>query len=84
MDFAYEIPSATKVVVLERVIKELELEIFGLCNQLGVDVSTLAADYAAPAEAEDSLSSGNEYNAERRLESLNTRCIAAKAAKAAL
>tara|TARA_R110002051_G_scaffold269391_3_gene329480 strand:- start:1515 stop:1763 length:249 start_codon:yes stop_codon:yes gene_type:complete len=82
MDFAVEIPSATKVVILERVITELELEIFELCNRQGIDVSTLAADYAAPAELEGG--DGTEFNMERRIVSLNTRCIAAKAAKAAL
>jgi hypothetical protein len=82
MDFAYEIPSATKVVILERVIKELELEIYELCNRQGIDVSTVGADYAAPAESEGG--DGTEFNMERRLVSLNTRCIAAKAAKAAL
>jgi hypothetical protein len=82
MDFAYEIPSATKVVILGRVITELEQEIFELCNRQGIDVSTVGADYAAPAELEGG--DGTEYSMERRLVSLNTRCIAAKAAKAAL
>ena len=82
MDFAYEIPSATKAIILARVITELELEIFELCNRQGMDVSTVGADYATPAEPE--AGDGSEYNAERRLVSLNTRCIAAKAAKAAL
>jgi len=83
MDLEYEIPNATKSVILERVIKDLEQEFYEVCTRRGIDMASIAADYAAPAEPADSPD-GTTYSDERRIASLNTRIIDAKAKKAAL
>ena len=82
MEFANVIPDATKQTILTRVIKELEIEIWDKCTQLGMDMAGLAADYAAPAEPEGG--DGLAYTAHRQIESLNTRIISCKAQLAAL
>jgi|AOAMet1_04_M0_20_1038515.scaffolds.fasta_scaffold98290_1 hypothetical protein len=82
MEFANVIPDGTKKVILTRVIKELEIEIWDKCTMMGVDMAALAADYAAPAEPEDS--DGLTYVGERQIESLNTRIVSCKAQLAAL
>ena len=82
MEFANVIPDETKRVILTRIIKELEIEIFDKATMMGVDMAALPADYAAPAEPEGS--DGLTHAAERQIESLNTRIISCKAQLTAL
>jgi hypothetical protein len=82
MEFANVIPDATKTTILTRIIFELEVEFYDKATQLGLVITDVAADYAAPAEPEGS--DGLTYVAERQVESLNTRIISCKAQLAAL
>ena len=83
MEFTNVIPDATKTTILTRIIFELEVEFFDKATQLGLVITDIAADYAAPAEPADSVD-GKEYLAERQIESLNTRIISCKAQLVAL
>ena len=82
MEFANVIPDATKTTILTRIIFELEVEFYDKATQLGLVITDVAADYAAPAEPEGG--DGVTYVAERQVESLNTRIISCKAQLAAL
>jgi len=83
MEFTNVIPDATKTTILTRIIFELEVEFFDKATMMGLVIADIAADYAAPAESADSVD-GNEYLAERTIESLNTRIISCKAQLAAI